>query len=128
LHYKYSGLWNHVSSIISRKEKCKLIGYIDSNWCGEIDDRKSTACYIFLFEGSPVSWCSTKEPLVSLYSCEVEYIAASLYACQVVWLMNLIYEIDSEKCEVVALRIDNILAINLDINPITHGRSKHIEM
>jgi hypothetical protein len=109
-------------------KKCRLIGYTDSNWCGDIDDRKSTAGYIFSLGGSPVSWCWRKEPVVALSSCEAEYIVASLCSCQAVWLMNLMDEIGSEKCEVVTLRIDNISAINLAKNPIAHGRSKHIEM
>ncbi|MCI91857.1 copia-type polyprotein, partial [Trifolium medium] len=59
-----------------------LVGYTDSNWCGDKDDMKSTAGYIFLYGGAPISWCSTKEPVVALPTCEAEYIAASLSACQ----------------------------------------------
>ncbi|XP_050909230.1 secreted RxLR effector protein 161-like [Lathyrus oleraceus] len=58
--------------------KCNLLGYIDSNWCGDKDDRKSTVGYIFMFGSTPISWCSKKEPVVALSSCEAEYIAASL--------------------------------------------------
>ncbi|XP_058761878.1 uncharacterized mitochondrial protein AtMg00810-like [Vicia villosa] len=29
--------------------KCYLLGFTDSNWCGDKDDRKSTAGYIFMF-------------------------------------------------------------------------------
>ncbi|MCI61445.1 hypothetical protein A2U01_0082702, partial [Trifolium medium] len=39
-----------------------LVGYTDSNWCGDKDDRKFTAGYIFLYGGAPISWCSRKEP------------------------------------------------------------------
>nr|ABN08622.1 hypothetical protein MtrDRAFT_AC157777g36v2 [Medicago truncatula] len=58
--------------------------------------------------------------MVSLSSCEAEYIAVSLCACQAVWLMNLIDEIGVEKCEGVNLRIDNISTINLAKNPLYH--------
>lgn len=102
--------------------------YTDSNWCRDIDDMKSTTGYIFLLGGAPVPWCSRKEPMVSLSSCEAEYIAVSICACQAVWLMNLIDEIGVEKCGGVNLRIDNISTINLAKNPIPYGRSKHIEM
>ncbi|XP_050909387.1 secreted RxLR effector protein 161-like [Lathyrus oleraceus] len=74
--------------------KCNLLGYTDSNWCGDKDDRKSTAGYIFMFGSTPISWCSKKEPVVALSSCEVEYIAASLGACQAMWLMNLLKDWD----------------------------------
>jgi hypothetical protein len=67
-----------------RKNECKLMGYTDSNWCGDVEDRKSTAGYIFYFGEAPISWCSKKEPVVALSSCEAEYIAASLSTCQVI--------------------------------------------
>ncbi|XP_073222482.1 secreted RxLR effector protein 161-like [Cicer arietinum] len=59
-------------------KSCELLGYTNSNWCEDKDDRKSTVDYVFMFGGAPISWCSKKEPVVSLSSCEVEYIAASL--------------------------------------------------
>ncbi|PNX61424.1 copia-type polyprotein, partial [Trifolium pratense] len=74
------------------------------------------------------SWCSKKEPVVALSSCEAEYIAASLSTCQAIWLKNLIEEISQDKCETVTLKIDNVSAINLAKNPIAHGRSKHIKL
>ncbi|GAU22960.1 hypothetical protein TSUD_247040 [Trifolium subterraneum] len=61
------------------KRSIELIGYTDSNWCGDKDDRKSTTGYVFLYGGAPISW---KEPVVALSTCEAEYIAASLSACQ----------------------------------------------
>ncbi|GAU31071.1 hypothetical protein TSUD_322080 [Trifolium subterraneum] len=96
---------------------------------GTIDyDRKSTAGYIFYFGEAPISWCSKKELVVALSSCEAEYIAASLSTCQAIWLRNLIEEISLVKCNTVTLKVDNVSAINLAKNPIAHGRSKHIEM
>jgi hypothetical protein len=111
-----------------RGREVKLVGYTDSNWCGDIEDRKSTAGYVFYYGGAPISWCSKKEPVVALSSCEAEYIAASLSTCQAIWLKNLIEEISQAKIESVKLMIDNVSAINLAKNPIAHGRSKHIEL
>jgi len=104
-----------------------LIGYSDSDWCGDKNDRKSTVGYIFFYEGAPVSWSSTKEPVVALSSCEVEYIAASEAACQAVWLDALMKELQLEKSCKVKLLVDNKSAINLAKHPTSHGRSKHIE-
>ncbi|GAU26641.1 hypothetical protein TSUD_102510 [Trifolium subterraneum] len=109
-------------------KQCKLVAYSDSSWCGDIEDRKSTAGYVFLLGGAPIAWSSKKESVVALSSCEVEYIAASLCACQAIWLANLIEEIMGEDHGVVKMRIDNISAINLAKNHVAHGKSKHIEM
>jgi hypothetical protein len=108
--------------------KCKLTAYTDSSWCGDIDDRKSTAGYVFLLGGALVAWCSRKESVVALSSCEAEYIAASLCACQAAWMENLIDEIMGENHGAIEMNIDNMSAINLAKNPVSHGKSKHIEM
>ncbi|XP_050888734.1 secreted RxLR effector protein 161-like [Lathyrus oleraceus] len=107
---------------------CNLLYFIDFNWCGDKDYRKSTAGYIFMFGGKRVSWCSNKESVVALSSCEAQYISALLCACQVVWLMNLLEELGINEGEVVTLLVDNAYTVNLAKNPIAHGRSKHIEM
>ncbi|XP_050889016.1 secreted RxLR effector protein 161-like [Lathyrus oleraceus] len=108
--------------------KCNLFGYTDSKWCGDKDDRKSTAGYIFMFGSTPISWCSKKEPVVALSSCETEYIATSLGACQAMWLMNLLKGLGCGDDAATTLFVNNVSAINLAKNPIAHGRSKHIEM
>ncbi|MCH99895.1 cationic amino acid transporter 1-like, partial [Trifolium medium] len=107
--------------------QCELTAYTDSNWCGDADDRKSTAGYVFLLNNAPIAWCSKKESVVALSSCEAEYIAASLCACQAIWLVNLIEEMMGEDHGSVTMNIDNISAINLAKNPVAHGRSEHIE-
>ncbi|GAU38708.1 hypothetical protein TSUD_396360 [Trifolium subterraneum] len=109
-------------------KNCKLVGYTDASWCGDVEDRKSTAGYMFLIGDAPISWCSKKEQVVALSSCEAEYITASMCATQAIWLKNLIEEIAGKGMDSVTLKIDNISAINLAKNPISHGRSKHIEM
>ena len=81
-----------------------------------------------MFGGAPISWCSQKEPVVELSSCEAEYIATSMCACQDVWLMNLLKELDNIEIKSTTLFVDNLSSMNLARNPITHGRRKHIEM
>lgn len=81
-----------------------------------------------MFGTTQISWCSKKELVVALSSCEAGYIVASLCTCQAVWLMNLLEEPGSSKGEVISLLVDNVSANNLAKEPIAHGRSKHIEM
>jgi hypothetical protein len=88
----------------------------------------STAGYIFLVGEAPISWCSRKEHVVALSTCEAEYIAAALSSCQEVWLNNLMNELCEVKNSNVVIKVDNTSAINLAKNPVAHGRSKHIEM
>ncbi|XP_014496687.1 uncharacterized protein LOC106758263 [Vigna radiata var. radiata] len=105
----------------------RVIAYSDSDWCGDKGDRKSTVGYVFFLGGAPILRSSTKEPVVALSSCEVEYIATCEASCQAVWLCSLIRELKIEAKEKVRLLMDNKLAIDLTKHPTSHGRSKHIE-
>lgn len=107
--------------------KCEVTGYVDSDWSGDKDDRKSTTGYVFLCGDAPVSWCSKKQPIVALSSCEAEYVAASFSACQALWLSMLMEEMGLRSSNVMKLMIDNKSAIDLAKHPVAHGRSKHIE-
>ena len=55
----------------------ELVGYSDSNWAVDMDDRKSTFRFAFFMENAVFSWMSKKQPIVTLSTCEAEYIAAS---------------------------------------------------
>ncbi|XP_073224920.1 secreted RxLR effector protein 161-like [Cicer arietinum] len=105
----------------SNEREVKLIGYTDVNWCGDKDDRKSTASYVFMMNKTPISWCSKKQSMVALPTCEVEYVDAPMGVCQALWLAELINEIGLRNDS------DNKSAINLAKHPIAHGRSKYIE-
>lgn len=105
----------------------ELMGFSDSDWCGDKSDRKSTTGYIFKFGEAPVSWCSKKQQVVALSSCEAEYIAACMGSCQALWLQTLLEDLKIIGSGPVTLIVDNKSAINLAKNPVAHGRSKHIE-
>lgn len=60
----------------------EFIGYTVSDHSGDSVERKGTFGYIFLLNNAPISWCSKKQPVVALSSCEVEYIAGCFAACQ----------------------------------------------
>lgn len=105
----------------------ELVGYTDSDWRRDNDDRKSTAGYIFLLGDALVSWSSKKQDPVALSTCEVEYIAASMCSCQGLWLRKLLKEMKIQKTEAINILVDNKSAISLAKNPIDHGGSKHIE-
>lgn len=91
-------------------------------------DRKSTSGYIFMLGDAPISWCSKKQEVVALSSCEAEYISAAFGASQALWLSMLLKELNVKCCEIMKLRVDNRSAIDLAKHPIAHGRSKHIEV
>ena len=67
-----------------RKIESDLLSYSDSDWCGDRVDRRSISGYLFKFLGGPISWCSKKQSVVSLSTCEAEYIVGAIATCQAV--------------------------------------------
>lgn len=106
----------------------QLTGYVDSDFAGDPDDRKSTTGYIFMFGTGAIAWSSKKQPIVTLSSTEAEYVAATSGACQAVWLQRILAHMKAEQKEATILYCDNSSAIKLSKNPVFHGRSKHIHV
>jgi hypothetical protein len=104
-----------------------LIGYSDADMASDVGDRKSTSGTLF-FGNCPVSWQSQKQRVVTLSSCETEYIATASAACQGVWLGRLLGDLLGTDPLVADLLMDNKSAIQLCKNPVFHDRSKHIEV
>ena len=105
-----------------------LIGYTDSDYVGDQDDRKSTSGYVFLMSSGAISWSSKKQPVVTLSTTEAEFIAAASSACQVMWLRRILKSLNQVQSSPTVVYCDNISAIKLSKNPVMHGRSKHIDI
>ncbi|KAG6509099.1 hypothetical protein ZIOFF_034490 [Zingiber officinale] len=71
----------------------KLEGYSDSDWGGDIDDRKSTTGFVFFMGDTAFTWMSKNQHIVTLSTCEAEYVAATSCVCHAVWLRNLLNEL-----------------------------------
>ena len=52
-----------------------LVGYSDTDWAGNADDRKSTSGGCFYVGNNLVSWMSKKQNSISLSTAKAEYIA-----------------------------------------------------
>ena len=50
-----------------------LISFIDLEWAGDGDDRKSTLGFVFIIRSGPICWSNKKQATLSLSSAEVEY-------------------------------------------------------
>lgn len=102
------------------------IGYSDSDWAGDLDDRRSTSGYMFHISGAAVSWKSRKQSYVALSTAEAEYMALANDAQEAVWIQELIGELRNETARPVTINEDNQATIQMSKNPQFHGRAKHI--
>ena len=108
-------------------QEVKLIGYSDSDWGRDLDERKSTTGYCFYIGDAAFTWSSKKQAIVTLSTCEAEYVAASSTVCHCIWLRNLLSFLGFAQQGPTEIRVDNKSAIALAKNPVFHERSKHID-
>jgi hypothetical protein len=106
----------------------ELVGFADSDYAGDIDDRKSTSGHTFMLGTGAVSWSSKKQPLVTLSTTEAEFIAVAYCVCQGVWLRRVLEKLGHIQSKCTTIFCDNNSSIKLSKNPVMHGRSKHIDV
>ncbi|XP_047326425.1 secreted RxLR effector protein 161-like [Impatiens glandulifera] len=112
----------------SKSNDYQLVGYSDSDLCGDAGDKKSTSAYVFLLGNTTFTWLLKKQPIVTLSTCEAKYMATSWSMCHVVWLSNLPRHLGVIRDDGTIIRVDNKSAIELAKNPVKNGRSKCIDV
>ena len=75
-------------------DEAKLVGYSDSDWGCDQDERKNTTGYVFYLSSTTFSWTSKKQGIVALSTYEAKYMAASSTICEAIWLRNLLKELE----------------------------------
>ena len=63
--------------VLHRSSSAELVVYIDADWAGCPDTRRSTSGYAVFLGGNLVSWSSKRQPVVSRSSAEAEYWAVA---------------------------------------------------
>ena len=113
----------------SREDKnVKLEAYVDSDFAGNTDDRKSITGYVVLLNGSVISWKSKKQPTVTLSSTEAEYVALTYCVMEIQFVMNLLKEMGVAVDTPVIVNEDNAGALFLAKNHSLGQRTKHIDI
>jgi hypothetical protein len=106
----------------------ELIGYCDADWAGDPDTRRSTTGYIFRLGGAPICWRSKRQQTVALSTSEAEYMALASASQIAVWLRRLLEDLSFEQKQATTIFEDNQGCIAMAKNPITHERTKHIDI
>ena len=66
--------------ITYRKDKAKLVRFLDVDYVADKADRKLTLRQVFIFAGGPVLWASKKQKSVTTSITEAKYITLSEYS------------------------------------------------
>ena len=103
--------------------------YSDSDWGSDKDTRRSASgVLIIMMAGGPVNWMSKQQPIVTVSSMEVGYLACFFAIQDIVWIRQLLKDIDLERFRPTKVHIDNQSARQLAMYPVHHQRSKHIDI
>ena len=105
-----------------------LIGYADSNFAGDPENRKSVMGNCFFLNGAVVLWSSKKQQTVLTSITKAEYIALGHTAKKAVWIRRFINEMTLDIVPAITLNGDNEMSITLIKNAESQHRTKHIDV
>ncbi|KAL0363822.1 UNVERIFIED_CONTAM: Retrovirus-related Pol polyprotein from transposon TNT 1-94 [Sesamum angustifolium] len=83
----------------SQQNDLLVVGYVDSDYAGDLDDRRSTTGYDFTLGGGSICWKSTVQSIVALSTIEAEYMAVAEAAKEALWLSGLSKNLMLSKVE-----------------------------
>ena len=115
------GIW------YSTSHRGPLIVYIDSDFAGILDDKKSTRGYALQLGTNIISWASRKHPIVSLSSVEEENMETTLATCHAVSLRRVLLNLTHEEEEPTPIFCDKNSSMIVPKNHVFHRKGKHID-
>ena len=101
--------------------------YVDADYAGNMDTRKSLSGFVFTLYGMTISWKANKKYVVTLSTTQAEYISLVKGVKEVIWLKGMIGELGiTQKC--VKIHCDSQSVTNLANHQVYHERTKHIDI
>jgi hypothetical protein len=105
----------------------QVVGYVDSDFAGDHDKRRSLTGYVFTLSGSAISWKATLQATVALSTTEAEYMAIAEAVKEALWMRGILCELGIAQ-GVTSVFCDSQSAIHLTKNLMYHERTKHIDV
>ena len=106
-----------------------LVGSVDASFAMDTMTRKSHGGWINFVNSGAVSWKSGLQPIVTLSSCEAEYVALCAEVCEAMYLRNLLRDLGYEQTDSTLIWEDNQAAILVAEQECSSaGRCKHIDV
>lgn len=108
---------------------CKLDVYVDSDWAGDVVDRRSTTGFVIRLFGNPILWKAQKQGNVTKSSTYAEYVALSEAVTEVTYLVGVCEQLlPLELIRPVCIFEDNLGTVCIANLGNFTKKSKHIEV
>ena len=104
------------------------VGYVDADYAGDTDTRRSCAGHVFIQAGGLTAWGTQYQPTVTLSTTEAEYMSLTRSAKQVQWMYSAMDEVGFPQPKPAILKGDNRSANALAKNTKHNSRVKHIDI
>ena len=104
-----------------------VTGYVDSDFGGDLDKRRSLTGYVFTIGGCAISWKATLQSTVALSTTEAEYMAITEAFKEAIWLKGLFGDL-CDDVQTTTVFCDSQSAIYLTKDQMYHERTKHIDV
>jgi len=106
-----------------------LWGFVDSDWAGCPDTRRSTSGFVFILNGAAISWKSKRQSTVALSTAEAEYVSASSMVQEVIYLRKLLANLGFPQTSPTVIFADNETCIAWSEGSIGGSeRAKHLDL
>ena len=113
-----------------RSDSLHLEGYSNSDFVGDVDDRRSISSYVFTLVGGAISWKSSKQTVTTSSTMYAEFVACYETTGQVNWLKKFIpgLKVVGDIHKPLKLYCDNNPAVYYAHNNKSSGATKHIDI
>ena len=97
----------------------EIVGYVDSDYAGDLDKRRSLTGYVFTLCGNVISWKATLQSTVALSTTKIEYMTATEAVKEAIWFKSLVGNLDLQQ-ELIVVYCDSQSVIHLTKNQMFH--------
>ncbi|KAG8485910.1 hypothetical protein CXB51_020233 [Gossypium anomalum] len=101
--------------------------YVDADFAGDLDRRRSLTGYVFTIGGCAISWKATLQTTVAVSTTEAEYMVITEACKEAIWLQGLFSELN-EDLQISTVFCDSQSAIFLTKDQMFYERTKHIDL
>jgi len=124
------GTWNQMIqySRDSNENLNVLWGWVDVDWAGDTDTRRSHTGYILMMNAGPISEKSQHQNIVSLSTSEAEFVVAIQAGQEAIYLRETPIDFGYSQTEATLLYENNLACIAMSENPVHRKFSCHFDI